>query len=140
MVPPRPRGSHAQRVAATRDLPRHHRRHHHAAAPTRRRGAPGTRGLRPHQNPNVRRRLLRLRRPHPLAHRPRLLLRPRLHQDRPRQPRRLPVRQALRELLPRTRLQPRLQRGSPGSRDPVRLGTRRRDLPPFGEVSLRRVR
>ncbi|GFZ10198.1 dicarboxylate transporter 1 [Actinidia rufa] len=73
----------AKRVAIAVDLPDRHRRNHHAAAFARRGGTDGARRLCPRQNPNLRRRLLSLRRPHPLAHRDRLL-RPQLQKNRHR--------------------------------------------------------
>lgn len=127
-------------MAAARDLPRHHRRDHHPASASRRRRAARPRRLRAHQDADVRRRVLRLRRPDPVANRARFLLRPRVHQDRAREPNRLPVRLLVRKLVVGARIQPGFQRSAVGSGDPVGFRESRRDLSPAREVALRRLR
>uniref|UniRef100_A0A0E0RHX4 Uncharacterized protein n=1 Tax=Oryza rufipogon TaxID=4529 RepID=A0A0E0RHX4_ORYRU len=140
MAGPAARGRGAQRVAAAVHLPRHHRRDHHPASPARRRRAARPRRRRAHADAHVRRRVLRVRRPDPVAHRARLLLRPRLHQDRPRKPRRLRLRLRLRRLVARARLRARVRRGAAGAGHPVGVGARGGHLPAARQVAVRGVR
>ena len=79
---PRTRRRLAGSLAAAGDLLGHDHRDHHAAAPARRRRAARARRCGANQDLDLRRCLLRLRGPDPLADRAGLLLRTRLHQDR----------------------------------------------------------
>ena len=127
-------------MAVARHLPRHHRRDHHAALASRRSGSDGPGRVGAHQDTDLRRRFLGFWRPDPLAHRARLLLRARVHQDRIGEPNRIPVRVLVWELVVRVRVQLGVQRGALGAGNSVGFGEGRRDLPPAGEVAVRRVR
>ena len=108
-------------LAAADDLLGHDRRDHHPAAPARRRRAARAQRCGADQDLDLRRRLLCLWGPDPLADRVDLLLRARLHQDGAGQPRGLPVRRHVRELIPWARLQAGLQRSSVNAGDSLCL-------------------
>jgi hypothetical protein len=133
-------GGDEERVAAAGDIPGHDRGDHNAAVATGGRGpdGPGRRGA--HQDLDLRGGLLGLRGPDTVAHRTRLLLRPWLHQDGARQPRGLPIRGSIRELVAGIRVQPGVQRGAPRPSDPLRLRPRWRHLFAACEVPLRGLR
>lgn len=118
----------------------HHNWNHHSAAAAGRRGAAGPWSQRSDKNADIRRRVLRLRRPHPVADRISVLLRSRVHQDGIGQPNRVPIRVSIRQHVVRIGIQFGSERSPFGAGDPIRVRQSRRHLSAIGEISERGLR